>query len=94
MRRAIMLFAVLVLMPTLSVTETQTQQKTTVWEVAFVKAKDGQFDNYIKFLEINWVKARVEAQKQRFIVSYNCHFPKIEMSNPEFPIAGLASKPV
>jgi hypothetical protein len=46
------------------------QDRSTVWAVDFVKTKDGHFEDYLKFIEANWVKARKEAQKQGYIVSY------------------------
>jgi hypothetical protein len=50
--------------------EVRAQQPATVWAVDFVKPKQGQFENYRKFLEANWVVAREEARRQGYIVSY------------------------
>lgn len=46
------------------------RQQSTVWAVDFVKTKEGQFDDYLKFNEANWVKAREEMKKQGTILSY------------------------
>lgn len=48
----------------------EAQDRSTVWAMDFVKTKDGHFEDYLKFVEANWVKARKEARKQKFIVSY------------------------
>ena len=49
---------------------TPAQSKSSVWAVDYVKAKAGHYEDYLKFLEANWVKARAEARSQKFIVSY------------------------
>jgi len=41
-----------------------------VWSVDHVKAKPGEYDNYRRFLEANWVPAREEALKRGHIESY------------------------
>jgi hypothetical protein len=46
------------------------QQQSTIWAVDFVKTKQGQLDDYLKFNEVNWVKAREEMKKQGTILSY------------------------
>ena len=42
----------------------------SVWAVDFVKPKEGQRENYLKYLEANWLKARAEAKRQGFVTSY------------------------
>lgn len=50
---------------------TSAQDRTSgIWAIDFVKPKDGQRQNYLKFIEDNWLKAREEAKQQGFIASF------------------------
>lgn len=46
------------------------EHRSSVWAVDFVKPQAGQYQNYLKFIQENWTKARVEAVKQGFVASY------------------------
>ena len=41
-----------------------------VWSIDHVKARPGEYENYRRYLEANWVPARVEALKRGHITSY------------------------
>lgn len=42
----------------------------TFWTIDYAKAKEGEYENYVEFLKQNWVKARVEAKKRKYIKSF------------------------
>jgi len=42
----------------------------TFWTIDYVRAKEGQYENYIEFLKQNWIKARIEAKKRKYIKSF------------------------
>lgn len=44
--------------------------KTSVWAVDFVRTKDGQQENYLKFIERNWAKARLFMKEKGIVASY------------------------
>ena len=43
---------------------------SSVWAVDFIKTKDGQQENYLKFLEQNWAKARAFMKEKGIVASY------------------------
>ena len=44
--------------------------KTSVYAVDFVKTNDGQQENYLKFIEQNWAKARAFMKDKGIVTSY------------------------
>lgn len=44
--------------------------KTSVWAVDFVKTGDGQQENYLKFIEQNWAKARQFMKDKGIVASF------------------------
>lgn len=64
------IIALLLLLLSLCPCEAQAQGRTTVWAVDFVKTKEGQFDDYMKFNEAYWARARAEMKRQNTVVSY------------------------
>lgn len=43
---------------------------TSVWAVDFIKTKDGQQANYLKFLDQNWAKARAFMKEKGIVSTY------------------------
>ena len=52
------------------IVSTSAQSNSSVWAVDFVKTKDGQQANYLKFIEQNWAKARVFMKEKGIANSY------------------------
>lgn len=44
--------------------------KTSIWAVDFIKTKDGEQANYLKFIEQNWAKARAFMKEKGIVASY------------------------
>jgi hypothetical protein len=51
-------------------TSAQTNKSTSIFSVDFVKAKEGQYENYLENLEKNWVAARKTAKTKKYIKSF------------------------
>jgi hypothetical protein len=70
-KKSIVTFTFLVMLYVLTSSGVHAQwRRTSVWAVDFVKPREGQRHNYLKYIEANWMKAREEAKKQGIIVSY------------------------
>jgi hypothetical protein len=63
------IFPVLILITAISGASAQTA-KTSVYAVDFVKIKDGEQANYLKFIEQNWAKARLFMKEKGIVASY------------------------
>lgn len=48
----------------------KTNNLESVFTVDFAEAKEGEYENYLKFLRLNWVAARIIAKKKKYIKSY------------------------
>jgi hypothetical protein len=70
MRRTAIAFTILITIFILWIIDGSAQQRPTIWAMDFVKTKDGHFDDYLKFNEANWRKARDEMKKQGTVLSY------------------------
>jgi len=44
--------------------------KTSVWAVDFIRTKDGEQENYLRFIEQNWTKARAFMKDKGIVASY------------------------
>jgi hypothetical protein len=75
MRSFAVVFASCLALCAVSVSMYAQQPGTSVWAIDFVKPKEGQRDHYLRFIEANWIKAREEARKQGFILSYKVLVP-------------------
>ena len=47
------------------------EPRSTVWAIDFVQTKDGQFENYMRFIDANWRTARDEMQRAGAVVSFS-----------------------
>lgn len=57
----------------------------SVFTVDFAKAKEGEYENYLEFLHLNWVTARVVAKKKNYIKSFQLLvLPKEEKGDWQF----------
>lgn len=57
----------------------------SVFTVDFAKAKVGEYENYLEFLRLNWVAARIIAKKKKHIKSFQLLvLPKSEQSDWHF----------
>lgn len=70
MRKTVITISILIAASILCVLEGRAQPPSSIWAVDFVKTKEGQFDDYMKFNGANWVKAREEMKRQGTILSY------------------------
>jgi hypothetical protein len=61
---------VLALMYAFAPCSADARQAGTVWTIDFVQTKDGQFENYQKYLNANWRAAREEMRRDGAVVSY------------------------
>lgn len=61
------------------------QFSESVFTVDFAKAKEGEYENYLEFLKLNWVAARVVAKKKKYIKSFQLLvLPKEEKGDWQF----------
>lgn len=57
----------------------------SVFTVDFAKAKEGEYENYLEFLRLNWVAARIIAKKKKNIKSFQLLvLPKDEKGDWQF----------
>lgn len=57
----------------------------SVFTVDFAKAKEGEYENYLKFLKLNWFEARRIARKRKQIKSFQLLvLPETEKSDWNF----------
>lgn len=85
-RKLILLSVVIFCFCNTSLISAQTKTFThPVFTVDFVKAKDGEYENYLEFLKLNWAEARVIAKKKKYIKSFQLLIlPKTETSDWHF----------
>jgi len=62
-----------------------TPRGKSVFTVDFAKAKEGEYENYLKFLKLNWFEARRIARKRKQIKSFQLLvLPETEKSDWNF----------
>ncbi|MDQ3799876.1 MAG: nuclear transport factor 2 family protein [Acidobacteriota bacterium] len=70
MKAKSLLFIAIVLFLTAAAGSSAAQTNSSVWTVDFVKTKDGQQTNYLKFIEQNWARARSFMKQKGIANSY------------------------
>lgn len=58
----------------------------SIWAVDFVKTKDGQQENYLKFIENNWAKARAFMKTRGIVRSYQVLLRPASQVNSEWDV--------
>ena len=66
----IRLLLVIMLVSCFAETDAAAQTRASVWAVDFVKTRDGQQANYLKFVEQNWARARTYMKQKGIAYSY------------------------
>ena len=45
----------------------------SLWAIDFIKTKDGEFENYLRFIDLNWTPARQLAVDKGYALSYRVY---------------------